>query len=86
MKLFLRLLAAAVLITTLHFSGEAMARTITDIKEAGDCKDPSLLRFAADIDLIPVAGLETFFDSRTKTTDIRRGTSTAETRNVPVPP
>lgn len=44
---------------------EAMAHTIAGIKEAGDRKDPGLLRFTADMDLILVDGLETFFNSRT---------------------
>lgn len=64
-----------------------MAHTIASIKEAGDRKDPGLLRFAADMDLILVDGLETFFNSHTKVVDIIRcGTSATETRDVAAPP
>lgn len=65
---------------------EAMAHTIAGIKEASNRKDPSLLRFAAEMDLILVDGLETFFNSHTKVVDTRRGTSATETRAVVAPP
>lgn len=42
---------------------DAMAHTIAGIKEAAARKDPRLLRFAAEMDLILVDGLEVFFNS-----------------------
>ena len=40
---------------------EAMNRTLLGMKEAADHKDPKLMHFAADMELILVDGLETFF-------------------------
>ncbi len=40
---------------------EAMNRTLLGMKEAADQKDPKVMQFAADMDLILVDGLETFF-------------------------
>ncbi len=40
---------------------EAMNRTLLGMKEAADQKDPKVMRFAADMELILVDGLETFF-------------------------
>lgn len=40
---------------------EAMNRTLLGMKEAADRKDPKLMHFAADIELVLVDGLETFF-------------------------
>lgn len=42
---------------------DAMAHTIVGIKEASDLKDPKLLGFTAEMDLILVDGLEAFFNS-----------------------
>jgi len=42
---------------------DAMAHTIRGIKEAGNLKDPKLLGFTAEMDLILVDGLEAFFNS-----------------------
>lgn len=46
---------------------DAMAHTIAGIKEAVARKDPKLLRFAAEMDLILVDGLEMFFNAHTAT-------------------
>ncbi|MDP2818639.1 MAG: hypothetical protein Q8O29_10280 [Polaromonas sp.] len=46
---------------------DAMTHTIAGIKEAVVRKDPKLLRFAADMDLILVDGLEVFFNSHAST-------------------
>ena len=40
---------------------EAMNRTLLGMKEAADQKDPKVMQFAADMELILVDGLETFF-------------------------
>jgi hypothetical protein len=40
---------------------EAMNRTLLGLKEAADQKDPKVMQFAADMELILVDGLETFF-------------------------
>ena len=40
---------------------EAMNRTLLGMKEAADQKDAKLMRFGADMELILVDGLETFF-------------------------
>jgi hypothetical protein len=40
---------------------EAMNRTLRGMKEAANQKDPKLMRFAAEMELILVDGLETFF-------------------------
>jgi hypothetical protein len=40
---------------------EAMNRTLLGMKEAADQKEPKLMHFAADMELILVDGLETFF-------------------------
>lgn len=40
---------------------EAMNRILLGMKEAADQKDPKVMRFAADMELILVDGLETFF-------------------------
>jgi hypothetical protein len=40
---------------------EAMNRTLLGMKEAADQKDPKVMNFAADMELILVDGLETFF-------------------------
>ncbi len=40
---------------------EAMNRTLLGMKEAADQKDPKVMHFAADMELILVDGLETFF-------------------------
>ncbi|MHB1074368.1 hypothetical protein [Thiobacillus sp.] len=42
---------------------DAMAHTVVGIKDASDLKDPKLLGFAAEMDLILVDGLEAFFNS-----------------------
>ena len=40
---------------------EAMNRTLRGMKEAANQKDPKLMQFAAEMELILVDGLETFF-------------------------
>jgi hypothetical protein len=40
---------------------EAMNRTLLGMKQAADQKDPKVMNFAADMELILVDGLETFF-------------------------
>lgn len=47
--------------------GEAMAHTIAGLNEAVTRKDSRLLRFAAEMDLILVDGLEAFFNSHALT-------------------
>ncbi|MGB3940310.1 MAG: YncE family protein [Candidatus Manganitrophaceae bacterium] len=47
--------------------GVAMAHTIAGLKEAADREDSRLLRFAAEMDLILVDGLELFFNSHAST-------------------
>lgn len=47
--------------------GSAMAHTIAGIKEAAARKDSRLLRYAAEMDLILVDGLEVFFSSHAST-------------------
>ena len=50
---------------------EAMNRTLLAMKEAADQKDPKVMHFAADMELILVDGLETFFTAHPRIALIR---------------